>query len=219
MRAQGWLPVHAAQAESRVWRPCCSSPLGHSNVPHLPPGPGHLHKVNDLLPPQHPHCTRCSPPPPIQALPCRGLDIYKVNDLLSAKGWHLNALQHPAALHLCITAAHSLPIVELLLRDLKEAVEACQQVGGALVCLRVIMSLLSCRCRHRYCWGERRRPACRWALAPTAVAAPLPRPPSQDPKAGGDGMAPLYGMAAAVPDRRVVGTFLTAYQDALLEGV
>ncbi|EFN56217.1 hypothetical protein CHLNCDRAFT_144988 [Chlorella variabilis] len=95
------------------------------------------------------------------------LDIYKVNDLLSQRGWHLNALQRPAALHICLTAAHSPAIVDLLLRDLREAVQA--------------------------------------AL--------------QDPKAGGDGMAPLYGMAAAVPDRRVVSQFLTAYQDALLEAL
>lgn len=97
----------------------------------------------------------------------RALDIYKVNDLLSQRGWHLNALQRPAALHICLTAAHSPAIVDLLLRDLREAVQA--------------------------------------AL--------------QDPKAGGDGMAPLYGMAAAVPDRRVVSQFLTAYQDALLEAL
>lgn len=32
-------------------------------------------------------------------------------------------------------------------------------------------------------------------------------------------MAQLYGMAATIPDRRIVGSFLTAYQDALLEGV
>lgn len=31
------------------------------------------------------------------------------------------------------------------------------------------------------------------------------------------GMAPLYGMAAKVPDRRIVGNFLIAYQDILLE--
>lgn len=40
-----------------------------------------------------------------------------------------------------------------------------------------------------------------------------------NPSAAGDGMAPLYGMAATVPDRRIVGQFLTAYQDALLEGI
>jgi hypothetical protein len=50
------------------------------------------------------------------------------------------------------------------------------------------------------------------------LSAPL-LPPSQDPKAGGDGNAPLYGMAAAVPDRRIVSQFLVAYQDALLEAM
>ena len=36
-------------------------------------------------------------------------------------------------------------------------------------------------------------------------------------KGDGDGMAPLYGMAATVPDRRIVGNFLVAFQDILLE--
>lgn len=40
----------------------------------------------------------------------------------------------------------------------------------------------------------------------------------RDPKAAVQGgSAPLYGMAAVVPDRRIVGEFLVAYQDALLE--
>lgn len=73
---------------------------------------------------------RLLPPRPPVPPPSRGLDIYRVNDLLSAKGWHLNALQHPAALHICLTAAHSSGIVELLLRDLRDAVAAVLQVGG-----------------------------------------------------------------------------------------
>ena len=32
-----------------------------------------------------------------------------------------------------------------------------------------------------------------------------------------EGMAPLYGMAAKVPDKRIIGAFLVAYQDLLLE--
>ena len=52
-----------------------------------------------------------------------------MNDLLSQRGWHLNALQRPAALHICLTAAHSPAIVDLLLRDLREAVQAALQVG------------------------------------------------------------------------------------------
>ena len=31
-----------------------------------------------------------------------------------------------------------------------------------------------------------------------------------------EGMAPVYGMNAKMPDRSIVGEFLTAYQDALL---
>ena len=33
------------------------------------------------------------------------LDIYAVNDALTAAGWHLNALQRPPALHFCVTDA------------------------------------------------------------------------------------------------------------------
>lgn len=97
----------------------------------------------------------------------KDLNIYKVNDLLSARGWHLNALQRPAALHICFTAAHSEAVVVELLRDMKECV----------------MGLLA----------------------------------HPDSTSEGEGMAPLYGMAATVPDRRVVGNFLVAYQDLLLE--
>ncbi|GAB4817396.1 hypothetical protein N2152v2_004442 [Parachlorella kessleri] len=93
------------------------------------------------------------------------VNIYTVNDLLSRKGWHLNALQHPAALHICITAAHDTAAIDQLLQDMRESVEEVKR----------------------------------------------------DPKAAvKGGAAPLYGMAAVVPDRRIVGQFLVAYQDALL---
>ena len=35
-----------------------------------------------------------------------GMNIYAINDLVSDKGWHLNALQRPAAVHMCFTAQH-----------------------------------------------------------------------------------------------------------------
>lgn len=35
-----------------------------------------------------------------------GINIYAINDLMTAKGWHLNALQRPAAVHMCFTAQH-----------------------------------------------------------------------------------------------------------------
>lgn len=38
----------------------------------------------------------------------------------------------------------------------------------------------------------------------------------QSPSNSNEGMAPVYGMNAKMPDRSIVGEFLTAYQDALL---
>lgn len=36
---------------------------------------------------------------------------------MSQRGWHLNALQQPAALHICFTAAHTGPhLVEKLIK-------------------------------------------------------------------------------------------------------
>ena len=43
-----------------------------------------------------------------------GPDVYKVNDLMSRKGWHLSPLQFPPALHMCFTAQHADTIDSLL---------------------------------------------------------------------------------------------------------
>jgi len=51
------------------------------------------------------------------------VDIYELADALSAKGWHLNALQDPPAIHVAVT----LPIVravDALIQDIEEVVEA-----------------------------------------------------------------------------------------------
>lgn len=51
------------------------------------------------------------------------VDIYDIADAMSAKGWHLNALQDPPAIHIAVT----IPIVaavEQLITDLEEVVEA-----------------------------------------------------------------------------------------------
>ena len=44
----------------------------------------------------------------------KGLNIYKVNDLMTQKGWHLNALQFPSSVHMCFTAQHVNVVPELL---------------------------------------------------------------------------------------------------------
>ncbi|BDA43135.1 Sphingosine-1-phosphate lyase [Coccomyxa sp. Obi] len=63
-----------------------------------------------------------------KAVKPRALNIYAVNDALSARGWHLNALQLPPALHMCFTAQHA-TIVKPLLKDLGEIVEELQSGG------------------------------------------------------------------------------------------
>ena len=51
-----------------------------------------------------------------------GVNIYTVNDVLAASGgWHLNALQRPAALHFCVTPANAEAVPQLL-SDLAQAV-------------------------------------------------------------------------------------------------
>lgn len=58
----------------------------------------------------------------VVAFTSRTLDVYDIADGMSAKGWHLNALQNPPAIHVAVT----LPIVAAvddLLRDLEIVVQ------------------------------------------------------------------------------------------------
>lgn len=53
------------------------------------------------------------------------LDIYRVMDALTAKGWNLNGLHRPSCVHLCVTLRHTQPgVAERFLADLREAVDA-----------------------------------------------------------------------------------------------
>jgi glutamate/tyrosine decarboxylase-like PLP-dependent enzyme len=89
------------------------------------------------------------------------LDVYRVMDVMSARGWSLNGLHRPSCLHVCTTLRHAQPgVTERLLADLRAAVE---QVRA-------------------------------------------------QPEADG-GMAPVYGMAATLPDRAVVANVLKTYMD------
>jgi sphinganine-1-phosphate aldolase len=52
------------------------------------------------------------------------LDVYHVNDALIAKGWRLNGLHLPPALHFCVTRPNTQPgVAEAFVADLREAVE------------------------------------------------------------------------------------------------
>jgi len=62
---------------------------------------------------------------PNPKMPGSAVDIYDVADAMSAKGWHLNALQEPPAIHVAVT----IPIVaaaDQLIADLEEVVQSCK---------------------------------------------------------------------------------------------
>ncbi|KAI8527912.1 hypothetical protein RHMOL_Rhmol12G0110600 [Rhododendron molle] len=58
------------------------------------------------------------------------IDIFEVNDILSSKGWHLNALQRPNSIHICVTLQH-VPVVEDF-KDLRDAVQTVKQNPGPI---------------------------------------------------------------------------------------
>ncbi|XP_024959269.1 sphingosine-1-phosphate lyase-like [Cynara cardunculus var. scolymus] len=63
------------------------------------------------------------------------IDMFEVNDLLSSKGWHLNPLQRPNSIHICVTLKH-VPVVDNFLKDVKDYVETVKEksrpVSGGL---------------------------------------------------------------------------------------
>jgi sphinganine-1-phosphate aldolase len=51
------------------------------------------------------------------------LDIYHVNDFMRERGWRFNGLQHPNAVHMCVTRPQTQPgVVETFAKDLADAV-------------------------------------------------------------------------------------------------
>jgi glutamate/tyrosine decarboxylase-like PLP-dependent enzyme len=51
------------------------------------------------------------------------LDIYQVLDFMSSRGWSLNGLHHPPAIHLCVTLRHTQPgVAQRFMDDLRAAV-------------------------------------------------------------------------------------------------
>jgi glutamate/tyrosine decarboxylase-like PLP-dependent enzyme len=99
----------------------------------------------------------------VVAFTSRTLDIYRVLDAMNARGWSLNGLHRPPAVHIAVTLRHTEPgVAQRFLDDLRAAVE-----------------------------HVKTRPADK------------------------DGMAPVYGMAAALPMHGVVEELLCRVVDAL----
>ena len=52
------------------------------------------------------------------------LDVYRVSDLMSEKGWNLNGLHRPSCVHIAVTLRHTTEgVAERFVSDLREAVE------------------------------------------------------------------------------------------------
>jgi len=59
----------------------------------------------------------------VVAFGSKELDIYKVLDAMTERGWSLNGLHKPACMHLCVTLLHTEPgVAERFIDDLKAAV-------------------------------------------------------------------------------------------------
>ncbi|XP_068927209.1 sphingosine-1-phosphate lyase 1 isoform X1 [Petaurus breviceps papuanus] len=57
------------------------------------------------------------------ALGSHDFDIFRLSNLMTAKGWSLNILQFPSSIHICITLLHTRPKVSMLfLKDVRESV-------------------------------------------------------------------------------------------------
>ncbi|KAK3163617.1 hypothetical protein QOZ80_1AG0006000 [Eleusine coracana subsp. coracana] len=58
-------------------------------------------------------------------------DIFEVNDIMSSKGWHLNALQRPNSLHICVTLQHT-TVYEQFLKDLQDSMDTVKANPGPI---------------------------------------------------------------------------------------
>ena len=115
-------------------------------------------KINDM-----PDLTILGDPLWVIAFSSKTLDIYRVMDQMTQKGWSLNGLHKPSCVHLCVTLRHTqLGIAQQFIDDLTDSIEH----------VRV------------------------------------------NPKET-NGMAPVYGLAATLPVRSIVGDVLKKYMDIL----
>ena len=48
-----------------------------------------------------------------------GKDTYKLYDYLVTKGFNMNALQNPAAIHLCVTKMHDECVIDAMIQEIE----------------------------------------------------------------------------------------------------
>ncbi|XP_057777001.1 sphingosine-1-phosphate lyase [Salvia miltiorrhiza] len=67
----------------------------------------------------------------IVAFGSNSVDIFEVNDIMSSKGWHLNALQRPNSIHICVTLQH-VNVTEEFIKDLTDSVQTVKANPGPM---------------------------------------------------------------------------------------
>ncbi len=66
------------------------------------------------------------------------IDVYQLGDVMDKKGWHLDRIQYPAALHLMVNPHHA-EIVEPFLNDLRASVKEVKENPGESKCGQAAM--------------------------------------------------------------------------------
>jgi hypothetical protein len=60
-----------------------------------------------------------------------GIDVFQVLENMSGRGWSLNGLQLPSAVHIAVTLRHTLPgVADRFLADLRASVEEARANPG-----------------------------------------------------------------------------------------
>jgi glutamate/tyrosine decarboxylase-like PLP-dependent enzyme len=71
-----------------------------------------------------PHLRVLGDPLWVVAFASEGVDVYRVLEHMTRRGWSLNGLHRPPAVHICVTLRHTQPgVAERFLADLRAAVE------------------------------------------------------------------------------------------------
>ena len=66
-----------------------------------------------------------------------GLDVYQVMENMGRRGWSLNGLQRPAAVHIAVTLRHTLPgVADRFLDEYRAAVVGMETASGPISAMR-----------------------------------------------------------------------------------
>lgn len=124
----------------------------------------------------------------VMALASDTLDIYRVGDEMTLRGWHLDRQQFPPSLHLTVNYAHA-QSVDLFLRDLEQSVRAARRITPGQLAQRAALNAAQ---------GAARVLPPAWLSALTRRASTLF---NGSASASSARSAAMYGMMGILPNR------------------